>query len=52
MAGRMGAERVTVKNLKVVAVDPRRNLVALGGSVPGASGGLITLRKIAPRRRA
>src|SRR5437660_8590313 len=40
MAGRMGAERVTVKNLEVLATDPERSLLAVKGAVPGASGGL------------
>ncbi|MBI4494606.1 MAG: 50S ribosomal protein L3 [Chloroflexi bacterium] len=45
MAGHMGSERVTVQNLRVVQVDPERNLVALGGAVPGANGGLLMIRK-------
>lgn len=52
MAGRMGAERVTVKNVRVVAVDSERNLLALGGSVPGASGTLVTVRKSAHKQKA
>jgi len=45
MAGRMGAERVTVKNLEVLATDPERALLAVKGAVPGASGGLLTILK-------
>lgn len=45
MAGRMGDERVTVKNLEVVAIDLQQNLLALGGSVPGPTGGLVTVKK-------
>ena len=45
MAGRMGAERVTVKNLEVLATDPERSLLAVKGAVPGASGGLLTILK-------
>ncbi|MFN8522770.1 MAG: 50S ribosomal protein L3 [Chloroflexota bacterium] len=45
MAGHMGSERVTVKNLQVVRVDPERNLVALRGAVPGPNGSLIVIRK-------
>ncbi len=45
MAGRMGGERVTVKHLRVVQVDPERNLVALEGAVPGARNGLLLIRK-------
>lgn len=45
MAGRMGNERVTVQNLKVVLVDPERNLLAIKGAVPGAKNGLLMIRK-------
>ena len=49
MAGHMGAERVTVKNLKVLRVDPERNIVAVQGAVPGPRGGLLLLKKrVAP----
>src|SRR6266540_184642 len=45
MAGRMGNERVTVKNLEVLATDAERGLLAVKGAVPGASGGLVTVMK-------
>ncbi|RMG23348.1 MAG: 50S ribosomal protein L3 [Armatimonadetes bacterium] len=44
--GHMGNERVTQKGLKVVQVDPERNLLLVSGSVPGANGGLVQIRKI------
>ncbi|MFW5692484.1 MAG: 50S ribosomal protein L3 [Chloroflexota bacterium] len=44
MAGRSGNERVTIKNLEVVVVDPERNLLAVRGSVPGARNGLVLIR--------
>ncbi len=44
MAGRMGGEKVTVRNLAVVTADPERNLVALKGAVPGPRGGLVLIR--------
>jgi len=44
MAGRMGGERVTVKNLEVVIADPERNLLAVRGAVPGFDGGLVFVR--------
>jgi len=50
MAGRMGNERVTVRDLLVVVADPERNLLALRGAVPGARGALITVR-VAERGR-
>jgi large subunit ribosomal protein L3 len=45
MPGRMGAEMVTVKGLKVVNVDAAKNLVMLGGAVPGKRGNLVAIRK-------
>jgi len=44
MAGRMGGERVTVRNLVVVVADPDRNLLAVRGAVPGFDGGLVVVR--------
>jgi large subunit ribosomal protein L3 len=41
MAGRMGHERVTVKNLVVAYVDPTNNLIGLKGAVPGPRKGLV-----------
>lgn len=45
MAGHMGQERVTTQNLKVVRVDAEKNLILIKGAVPGANGGLVTIRK-------
>ena len=45
MAGRMGNERVTVKKLEVIQADPERNLLVVRGSVPGANGGLLMIKK-------
>ena len=45
MAGRMGNERVTVKKLEVIQADPERNLLVVKGSVPGANGGLLMIKK-------
>jgi len=45
MAGHMGDERVTVKKLKVVRVDPERNLILIRGAVPGARNGLLLVQK-------
>jgi len=44
--GRMGFERVTIKNLKVVKVDPDNNLLAVRGAVPGRKGTLLEVRSI------
>jgi len=43
MAGRMGGERVTVKNLKIVKIDPENNLLAIKGAVPGRRGILLEI---------
>lgn len=43
MAGHMGAERVTVKNLEIAYVDPETNLIGVKGAVPGPRKGLIIL---------
>jgi large subunit ribosomal protein L3 len=45
MAGRMGNDRVTVQNLKVLRVDPERNLLLIQGSVPGANESLVLVRR-------
>lgn len=43
--GRMGGDRVTVRNLKIVKVDADNNLIVLRGAVPGAPGGYVVIRK-------
>lgn len=43
MAGRMGTDRVTVKNLEVITVDTEKNLIGIKGAIPGARGSLVTL---------
>jgi large subunit ribosomal protein L3 len=45
MAGHMGDERVTVQNLKVLRVDPERNLLLIQGSVPGHNKSLVLIRR-------
>ena len=42
MAGRMGGERVTIKNLEVIEV--KENGLVIKGLIPGAKGGLIEVR--------
>jgi len=44
MGGRMGADRVSVKNLKIVKVDAAENLIAVSGAVPGRRGTLLEIR--------
>ncbi len=43
MSGRMGHDRVTVKNLEVAYVDATNNLIGLKGAVPGPNKGLIII---------
>jgi large subunit ribosomal protein L3 len=45
MAGRMGNARVTAMKLQVIQSDPGRNLLVVKGSVPGANGSLLTVKK-------
>jgi large subunit ribosomal protein L3 len=44
MAGHLGHERVTTLNLRVIKVDPDRNLMLIRGAVPGPRGGLVMVR--------
>lgn len=44
MAGRMGGERITVKNLEVARVMPEENLILLKGAVPGRRGTVVEIR--------
>jgi len=46
MGGRMGSDRVTVKNLKVLAVDKENNQMLVSGAVPGRRGSLIEIRSV------
>jgi len=45
LAGHMGFERTTIKNLEVVLVDKDKNLVLVKGSVPGPKKGLVILKE-------
>ena len=44
-AGQLGNARITVKNLKVVRVNPTNNLLLIKGAVPGPNGGYLTIRQ-------
>lgn len=44
MAGRMGGEQVTVKNLQIAAVDADKGLLMIKGAVPGARNGLVIIK--------
>jgi len=45
MSGHMGNARITVKNLEVVKIDQDRNVLMVKGSVPGATNGLLLIKR-------
>ena len=45
MGGRMGNERVTVRNLEIIEVDVEDNLILVKGAVPGPNGGYVVVRR-------
>jgi large subunit ribosomal protein L3 len=48
--GRMGADRITTRNLKVVGIDADKHLIVLRGAVPGAPGGVVVVRRAVARK--
>lgn len=44
MSGHLGAEQVTVQNLKIAKIDIENNLIAIKGAVPGPNGGTVLIR--------
>src|SRR6478736_8959047 len=51
MAGHMGADRVTVRNLKVLKVDSDNNLLLVEGAVPGGPNSIVVIRKAIAAKR-
>jgi large subunit ribosomal protein L3 len=49
-AGRMGADRVTTRNLRVVRIDADNHLLVLRGAVPGAPDGIVLIRRAVARK--
>lgn len=45
MAGRMGADRVKIKSLKVVKIFPEKNYILVNGSIPGHNGSFVLIQK-------
>lgn len=43
MAGRMGGERSTVKNVEIALIDAEKNIIGLKGAVPGIPGGIVEI---------
>src|SRR5262245_5245225 len=50
-AGRMGGGRVTIRNLKVLRVDPENHLLIVRGGIPGAPSGYVMIRKAVAAKR-
>jgi large subunit ribosomal protein L3 len=44
MAGRMGGDRITVKNLTILQVNPAENIILVKGAIPGRKGTLVEVR--------
>ena len=45
MAGRMGTQQVTVRNLEIVSVDAEDSVIAVKGAIPGPNGGYVMVRR-------
>jgi large subunit ribosomal protein L3 len=45
MAGQMGNKQITVQNLEVIKIMPEHNLLLVKGSVPGAKGSILIIKK-------
>lgn len=45
MPGHMGVERCTIKNSKVIGLEPEKNMILIKGAVPGKTGSLVFVRK-------
>lgn len=45
LPGRMGGDRVTVQNLRIVKIAPEENLIAVKGAVPGCKNGYVIIKK-------
>ena len=45
MAGHMGVDRVTVRNLEIIDVDIEENVLVVKGAVPGPNGGYVVVRR-------
>jgi large subunit ribosomal protein L3 len=44
MAGRLGGDKVTIKNLKIIKIDSKENLLIVKGAVPGKPGNLLSIQ--------
>lgn len=46
MAGRMGSDQVTVKNLHIISINPEMNELLVSGAIPGTKGSLVTIERL------
>ena len=46
MAGRMGNDQVTIKNLEIIKIDAEKNLLFVSGPVPGANNNILYISKV------
>lgn len=44
MPGRAGSKRITIKNLKIVKIDPKEGLIYIKGAIPGSRGSLVEIK--------
>lgn len=51
MPGRMGGERVTVKNLEIIRIEKDKNILLVRGAVPGSKNGLLIIRKTGKKKK-
>ncbi|MBL8214057.1 MAG: 50S ribosomal protein L3 [Bryobacterales bacterium] len=49
MAGHMGVQDVTVRNLEIVEIDPEENVILVKGAIPGPNGGYVVVRRAKKR---
>lgn len=45
LPGRMGHDKVTLKNVAIIHLDPKKNIICLKGPIPGPNGGLVCISK-------
>ncbi len=46
LPGRTGGDRITVKNLKIINIDKKKNFIAVSGAIPGSRNGIVLLHKV------
>jgi large subunit ribosomal protein L3 len=51
LPGRMGYQRISIKNLKILDVRPEMNIIALKGTLPGSRNSIIEISKIVTSKR-